>query len=225
MTAAIGLHIRMGLPEPWHPATQRTPLVVYGAASAVGAFAIQLARLANLHPIIGVAGKGIPFAEGLIDASKGDAIVDYREGDEAVRAAMRDALQKAGCDKASYAFDAISEKGSHENVVAVLDPHGFVTNVLPPERFATEGFKFPDTVSQSMTMVGSAHGDDADFAFVYFRYLARALEKGVFKPHPYEVVPGGLAGVSTGLQNLKEGKASAVKYVFRIQDTEGAGKD
>jgi hypothetical protein len=31
-----------------------------------------------------VAGRGILFAESLIDKSKGDAIIDYRNGDEAI---------------------------------------------------------------------------------------------------------------------------------------------
>jgi NADPH:quinone reductase len=36
MTSAIGLHLRLGLPMPWRPAKEETPLVVYGGASAVG---------------------------------------------------------------------------------------------------------------------------------------------------------------------------------------------
>jgi NADPH2:quinone reductase len=38
---------------------------------------------------------------------------------------------------------------------------------------------------------------------------------------PYEVVPGGLGGVEEGLRRLKEGKVSASKLVFRIEETEG----
>jgi NADPH:quinone reductase len=49
-----------------------------------------------------------------------------------------------------------------------------------------------------------------------FRYIARGLAEGFFKPHPHEVIPGGLEGVEKGLRNLAEGKASAVKYVFKI---------
>ncbi|CAN8096259.1 unnamed protein product [Discula destructiva] len=33
------------------------------------------------------------------------------------------------------------------------------------------------------------------------------------------VVPGGLSGIQTALENLKAGRANAVKYVFRIEDT------
>lgn len=42
------------------------------------------------------------------------------------------------------------------------------------------------------------------------------MQEGWFKGHPFEVVPGGLQGVQTGLRDLKEGKASAVKYVYKI---------
>ncbi|KAK1907154.1 hypothetical protein P3342_006342 [Pyrenophora teres f. teres] len=45
MTAAIGLHQRMSLPDPWSSkpatATSPTPLVVYGGASAVGALPLN----------------------------------------------------------------------------------------------------------------------------------------------------------------------------------------
>jgi len=51
------------------------------------------------------------------------------------------------------------------------------------------------------------------------------LQEGWFTGHPFEVVPGGLGGVEQALRNLKEGKASAVKYVFRIGETAGIGKN
>jgi NADPH2:quinone reductase len=35
MTAAVGLYLRLGLPEPWNPTTTSIPLIVYGASSAV----------------------------------------------------------------------------------------------------------------------------------------------------------------------------------------------
>ncbi|KAH8716777.1 zinc-binding oxidoreductase-like protein ToxD [Phaeosphaeriaceae sp. PMI808] len=213
MTAALGLHARLGLPDPWTPAKEPTPLVVYGGASAVGAYAIQLACLANIHPIIAVAGRGEKFVETLIDRSKGDAIVDYRKGDDAVVAGIKEALNGA---KLHYAFDATAEHNSPQNIVQVLEPRGHITFVLP-----VNDAGIPDSVQQHMTLVSEAHKGDKDFAYVYFRYFARGLAEGWFRPHPHEVVPGGLDGVETGLRNLKEGKASAVKYVFRIDETSG----
>lgn len=120
MTAAIGLYLRMSLPNPYMPApeAQKNPIVVYGAASAVGAFAIKLAALSGLHPIICVAGRGAEFVSSIIDKAKGDAIVDYRKGDEMVVSGIRKALAVAGCPQTvDYVFDAISENGSHENML------------------------------------------------------------------------------------------------------------
>jgi NADPH:quinone reductase-like Zn-dependent oxidoreductase len=211
MTAAIGLHQRMGLPDPWTPAKENIPLVVYGGAGAVGAYAIKLAQRANIHPIIAVAGKGEKFVEGLIDRSKGDTIVDYRKGDEAVVQGIKDALKG---QKLHYAYDAVSEHNSYTNIVQVLEPTGKITLVLPGKTY--EGI--PETVEQSQTMVGTAHKEDADYAFIMFRYMARGLAEGWFSPHPHEVVPGGLEGVQKGLENLRDGKASGVKYVFKIGD-------
>ncbi|KAH7385952.1 chaperonin 10-like protein [Pyrenochaeta sp. MPI-SDFR-AT-0127] len=223
MTAAIGLHPRLGLPLPWAPATEPIPLVVYGGASAVGAFAIKLAVRANIHPIIAVAGRATSFVESLIDRSKGDTIIDYRSGDEAVVKGIKDALKGAAL---LHAFDATAEKGSYTNIIEVLDPNGKLTLVLP----APDG-AIPKTITSSWTSVGDSHGpgevagliigDQRDFAHVYYRYLARGLAQGWFKPHPLEVVPGGLEGIQKGLTSLKEGKASGFKYVFRIADTPG----
>jgi hypothetical protein len=35
MTAAVGLYMRLGLPEPWDATTEKIPLIVYGASGAV----------------------------------------------------------------------------------------------------------------------------------------------------------------------------------------------
>ena len=49
MTAALGIYRRLQLPLPWDPVTVPTPLVVNGAATAVGSFAIKFAALAGLE--------------------------------------------------------------------------------------------------------------------------------------------------------------------------------
>ncbi|KAF2748502.1 GroES-like protein [Sporormia fimetaria CBS 119925] len=214
MTAAIGLHLRLGLPEPWIGAKEATPLVVYGGASAVGAFVIKMAVKAGIHPIIAVAGRGIPFVEGLIDKSKGDAVIDYRKGDEAVVSGIRDALKG---QKLEHAYDAVSEHNSYQNIVKVLEPKGKITLVLPGKQY--DGI--PESVQQSITQVGEAHDQAKDFAYIYYRYIARGMAEGWFKPHPVEVVKDGLGGLKGALENLRDGKASAVKYVFRIADTPG----
>lgn len=177
----------------------------------------------------------MPHVESLIDKSKGDVILDYREGDEKLVQNLKAAAEKTG-GKVEYAFDAVSEHGSYVNICKVLDHEtGKITMVLPMK----DSSGIPETVERSMTSVGAAQiGSDMDpwqkktgmqtgneeFAMVFFRYFARGLQKGFFKGHPYEVVPGGLAGIQGALQTLKDGKASAVKYVFRLEDTEGVSR-
>ncbi|KAL9043287.1 MAG: hypothetical protein Q9214_003522 [Letrouitia sp. 1 TL-2023] len=232
MTSAIGLYQRLeGLPLPWHPTTNSIPLIIYGAASAVGAFAIQLAQLSNIHPLICVAGKGIPFVEGLIDKSKGDIALDYREGDEKLVQGMKNAVEKYG-GKVEHALDAISEKGSYQNVCKVLDQQtGQIAVVLPGKDYSD----IPESIKLRITYVGSVHETfdknefqkatgsktgNLEFGHIMYRFFGRGLQEGWFKGHPYEVVPGGLNGVSQALKNLKDGKASAVKYIFKIDETE-----
>jgi NADPH2:quinone reductase len=88
----------------------------------------------------------------------------------------------------------------------------------------------PESIEHSVTTVGSVHQDsprakegikisDKEFGYVFFRFFGRGLQEGWFKPHPHEVIPGGLNGVQKGLENLKEGVNSATKYVFRIEET------
>ncbi|KAI8629610.1 GroES-like protein [Xylariaceae sp. FL1651] len=218
MTSAVALYLHLRLPQPWVPATEPIPLVVYGAASAVGAYAVQLAQRSNIHPLICVAGHSTAHVEKLIDRSKGDTIVDYREGDDALVAN----LEKAADGKPLlYALDAVSEGSSFGNLGKVLAAEGArLATVLP----AKDG-EIAAHIKHSFTAVGSVHKADKEFGYVYFRYLALGLQEGWFKPQPQEVVPGGLGGIEQALKKLQDGKANAVKFVFRIADTEGVNHE
>ncbi|KAJ5949833.1 hypothetical protein N7454_001417 [Penicillium verhagenii] len=224
MTAAVGLYQRLDLPLPWNPTKEQTPLVVYGGASAVGAFALKFAKLSNIHPLIVVAGKGASFVETLIDRSKGDTIIDYREGDEAIRTKIKAA---AGGKPIHHAYDAVSEKGSWENLRATLTAPGKITTVLP-----CEGENDDNKIVIHRTMVGTVHMppsegltiEDREFGAAFYPFIGRGLAGGWFSGHPYEVRPGGLGGLQGALQGLADGKASAVKYVVRIGETEGVSQ-
>jgi len=102
---------------------------------------------------------------------------------------------------------------------SVIAPGGNVNHVLPS----------PPDLSPAIatnTWVSSAHqqggADDCrDLCFLFCRWIGRGLQQGTFSGHPFEVRSGGLEGVQDALKDLKENKASAVKYVFRIADTPG----
>lgn len=236
ITAAVGLYQRLRLPLPWLPCTvdEQVPLIIWGAATAVGSFAIKLAKLSNIHPLICVAGKGIPFVETLIEPAKGDVILDYREGNEALVRKLSEAVSRTKSGKVLHAYDAVSDKGSYDIIGKVLGPGAKLTVVLPGKDYkevpaqvttlvTTCGsiFEALDTLDrqQEKTGGGGAVTGNQEFGLVMYKLMARGLQEGWFRGHPYEVVPGGLNGVEEALSNLKAGKASAIKYVFRIEET------
>ncbi|KAI7191587.1 GroES-like protein [Hortaea werneckii] len=227
LTAVVGLYAndRLNLPQPSAPATEPVPLVIYGGSSAVGSYAIQLAKRSNLHPIIAIAGKASDFVKGMLDQSKGDVVIDYRKGDDAVKLGIRDALKG---HTLQHAFDATAGQNSWQNISDVLDHQtGKITLVLPPmeDMKILEGRHegIPESVHASLTVVGDVHGSMRDLGFLYSKYFALGLQEGWFAAHPQEVVSNGLEGIETGLKALKNGRASAVKYVYNIADTPGIG--
>lgn len=226
VVAGPWIHVQAGSEE---------PLVIYGAAGAVGAFAVKLAKLVNVHPLICVAGNGIPFVETLI--SEGDTIIDYRKGNDFVVEEMRKALKG---QELKYAFDATSEHGSYKNLSQVLANVGKVTLVLPFPEILKD---IPPHIEQSTTMAGSLWKElsadqerdnkalgklgieygGKEFGVMFTKLIASWLNDGKLKPHPHEVIEGGLHGVETALKALREGKVSAKKYVVRIADTPDLG--
>jgi NADPH:quinone reductase len=169
--------------------------------------------------------------EKLITRSKGDTIVDYRSGNGAVISGIKDALKKAGASEVKYAFDAVSEHNSYQNLSQVLSKEGSkITLVIPWNDYK----EIPNYIEKSITRVGTVHMDVSpdsvdgkagtktggkDFGFAFFRLFSRGLQEGWFTAHPYEVIPGGLNGIEKGLVNLKGGVNSATKYIFKIEDT------
>ena len=230
--ACIGLFGMLKVtPGLWLPAQKETPLVIYGAASGVGAMAVKLATLAEVHPLICVAGGGTDFVDTLIDRSKGDTIVNYRAGDEQVVKGIQDALKGR---KLEYAFDCITAQNSYVNLSKVLDLHtGKISIVLPPARK-----EIPASIEQTSTMALSLWKDvttvrsdignlgltkgGPDFAAAYGRTMGRMLADGRLKPHQHVVVEGGLGALESCLQKIKRGQVNATsKFVLRIEDTPG----
>ena len=95
------------------PDNHPVPVIMYGAAGSAGSFVIQLARQSNIHPLISVAGRGIPHVETMVDRSKGDDVLDYRAGSEQLVQNLRAVVQNAsGKGKVEHALDPTSDHGS-----------------------------------------------------------------------------------------------------------------
>ncbi|EHK97232.1 putative protein TOXD [Glarea lozoyensis 74030] len=221
LTAAVAVFKNLKLPTPWLPATESTPFIVYGASSSVGSYAIKLARNSNIHPIIAVAGKGTPHVESLLDRSKGDAVFDYRKGTEETIKGIRAHLKSGKYGEVRHGLDPGIGEPSKQVLTEIVVSDGAINLVLPSDWDTGKIAKTKTTVGSVHTVDNSGSGDNHNLGLVTCRWFTEALEKGTFTAHPYEVRPGGLEAVQQALQDLKDGKNSASKYVFRIADTPG----
>ncbi|TRM65469.1 chaperonin 10-like protein [Schizophyllum amplum] len=226
MTAALGLFLHLGIAAPDTPEAASNvgkAIIINGAATSVGAFAVQLAKRAGLF-VVGTAGASKAYAKEL----GADVVVDYRdyEGD-----AILDALSSAvGGRPTSWAYDAVSEHGSELLFARALDKIAKESNVTAPLRLTylnqpaeEEAKKFPSSVSSKNTFVGTAYGEHEKFAASFYRKISLWLADSVnpFKCNPPKIMPGGLADVAEGLGLLINGKVHGEKLVFRIADTPG----
>ncbi|KAJ5931309.1 chaperonin 10-like protein [Penicillium verrucosum] len=211
ITAALG-----------NPVTAPTPLVVNGAATAVGAFAIKFATLSNIHPIIAIAGKGIPFVESLLNKGKGDIVIDYRRGAAYVNEKL---CRAAEGHVISYAYDTISDKASLEILSKVVSAeNGKIMSVVPKEDEVIDGITVLGSnagLIHAPAKEGGAKVGDAEFGVTVYNLISLGLADGWFSGHPYEVAKGGLDGLEGVLKDLEAGKASAKKYVLRLAETPG----
>lgn len=157
--------------------------------------------------------------ESLIDRGKGDTVIDYREGVEATVEKIRSSIERSGHFTVHHALDAVIVAESAEVLKQSVTPGGQIDFTLPNDFDVSPAIK-------SVTSVGSVHKQPEfenyeELGFMFSRYFTRALHNGSFHGHPFEVRPRGLEGVEEALKDLKAGKASAIKYIFRIADTPG----
>lgn len=183
--------------------------MIYGASTAIGHFAVQLAARSNIHPLICIAGASSALLDDLLDRSQGDVIIDYRQDMAKIVAAINEAAKGV---QLLHAFDCVSEHGSFQTLSKVLSPGAKLATVLPFQDYSS----IPSHITHLEVDVLGYQKTWAEFGFVFFRYIARGLREGWFKPHPFEALPGGLNAVSEALRKLKAGEARGVKYVLQV---------
>lgn len=242
-TAVIALFQELQFQEPWSPlaraaSKERTkrPLIVYGASTSVGAFAIKLASAANIHPIVAVGSQRSSFIKPFLDESSGDTLVDYtafKTHDELI-VAIQEAVKKGGAPEgiAWKGLDAVSEDSTIKLLSKVLaaSPKAAgsggsskprLTNVL--YKGSIEGIASGVDLSDSKVAQVHAEGEDNKLVgLIWAAAFSRGLREGWLTGHPYTVGSNGLEGLSEGLNGLKNGTIRAQKFVIRVGETPGA---
>jgi NADPH:quinone reductase-like Zn-dependent oxidoreductase len=219
MTACIGLFRFLQLSEPpikpFSESRKEQAILINGASSTVGGYAVQLAKLAG-YTVIGIAGQACKHAQKL----GADHVIDYRgKTDEEIAGLVKATLETAG-SQLTAVFDAVSSEATASMLVDhVMQPEGGkIANVLT--MFGGEGvLPKPDNIEAARVRVRTAYGEHSEFASKWFRQISKWVDEGVFKPAPCKVMPMGLDSVQEGMQLLREGKVSAQKLVYYIKDT------
>jgi NADPH2:quinone reductase len=238
-TSVSALFQELELPEPWSPLSKaagkegtKRPLIIYGASTATGAFAIKLAAAANIHPIITVGSKRSEFIKPYLDENKGDVLIDYTAyiTEEELIKAIQEAVKKRGASdgRCWKAFDTVSEDDTIRLVTKVIagppDAAGRrpkVTNIF----LKTKVDDSDPSVDIVFSMVGRVHYQDENDKLIGVTWgaaFARGLREGWLTGHPYTIGKNGLEGLSEGLKGLKDGKIRAQKFLTRPSETPGA---
>lgn len=228
-TAVVGLYSVFGFRFPWEPKRESDPragpLVIWGGSTAVGAFAIKFLKASGAGPIITTVGKSRDFVAGLLDESKGDVIVDYRQADAVDQ--IKKIIKERGLN-IDKVFDCVSENDCQVLAGSIFEKGqgGHLAVVLTPDERIQEGLKVTQVSVGAIhfglglaALLGKQTQEDKEMARAMSAWVTSALREGRFKGHPTRVIPGGLNGVGEGLRQLRDGKVNAEKLVYRIADT------
>ena len=212
-TVAQGLYQNLGLPLPPAKVQNQPWILIYGGSTATGTIAIQYAKLSGLKVVTTASPRNFALLKDL----GADLVFDYNEPDVGakIRAATNDDLK--------LVFDTFSEGPSPGiSAAAISSKGGKHAAILKREKFPR------DDVASSWTLAYTAFGEeyspqfpaneaDAEFGTRFWAISEELVNSGKIRAHPPQVREGGLEGIAQGLKDLKEGKVSGVKLVYKIE--------
>ncbi|KAG1821976.1 chaperonin 10-like protein [Suillus subaureus] len=215
-TASTGLYnsnkYGLGLTPPWEQSGismySGTPIVILGGSSAVGSFAIQLARLSGFSPIITTASDA--HKANLMSLGATHVFSRHFSADE-----LKTRVSACTSDPIKYVFDAISLPDTQQIGWSLLSQKGRLLLTLPVSVEEKEGKE-----RVAIRTFGSPHADEnKPLCKGLWATLPEWLEAETIKPLNYEILPNGLEGIIEGLERMKKGQVSGKKLVAHPQDT------
>ncbi|PCH39330.1 GroES-like protein [Wolfiporia cocos MD-104 SS10] len=216
-TAALGLFNRgkansAGLYPPWEENGSGRyagqPIVIFGGASSVGQYVIQVAKLAGFSPIITTA--SLTNADYLRSLGA-THVLDRKLTAEQLKAQVSSITSAP----IQTVYDVISEADTQNVAYDLLSPGG--TLVRMPLDAIPESKRTSD--KKIVTVYGGVNiPDNRATGVSLYKELTRLLENGSIKPNRVEVLPKGLEGIIDGLKKL-QGGVSNIKLVAHPQET------
>ncbi|KAH8819322.1 chaperonin 10-like protein [Xylogone sp. PMI_703] len=222
-TAVQAMYQRLALPEPYQSKTGEF-FLVYGGASSVGNYAIQLGKLSGMRVIATASQKN----HELLRELGADILVDYHDED------WVEQVKSASQNKLKYALDCIAIGGTTQKIAQALS-HGegdHLVTIVPLSQDIKDSINRlnPHTTVESTLVYtvferalsyggfdncGKPTPADKQVWEKFLRWLPRMLQEGDLKPNRIKEI-GGLNDILTGFKLSEEGKLSAEKIVYRI---------
>ncbi|KAI7325863.1 GroES-like protein [Hortaea werneckii] len=212
-TVGQGLYQSLGLPLPGS-GKAGVPILIYGGSTATGSLAIQYALLSGCDVIATCSERNFPFVKSL----GASAAFDYKDPDCAKK------IREHTKDQLAHVFDCISEGESPKICSEAIGSQGGTVSYLLPAKHDRADVQNRHTLAYTMIGEGFKFGpmdfpdkpEDKEFGEKFWDISGKLITSKQISVHPPKVGKGGLEGVFDGLQQLREGKVSGVKLVYRV---------
>ncbi|KAF2864725.1 putative zinc-binding oxidoreductase ToxD [Massariosphaeria phaeospora] len=222
ITIGQGLYQSLQLPWPDKPLEQKMPILIYGGSSAMGATGIQFAKMSGFEVLTTCSPKNFDYVKSL----GADKVFDYAS--PTVAADIRAYTN----DKLFYAWDTIGEHSAPQicaDALASAAPDGqklyYCTTIYtgPSPKFvrgdvvasATLGYTVSGESFEIAKFTVPAVPEDYEFLMKWLPVADRLFAEGRWRNHRPDV-RSGIEGILQGLDDLKMGRVSAAKLVYRI---------
>ncbi|KAF2277950.1 oxidoreductase [Westerdykella ornata] len=225
-TVGQGMYQEMKLPWPDKPLKEKKQILIYGGSSGMGAVGIQFAKLSGFEVLTTCSPRNFDYVKSL----GADHVFDAYDPDVGKK------IREFTNNKLYYVWDCVGENGSIEqsgDALATEAPPGQEVrygNILNPEAKQRDGVICTWSVGYSALgeewAIGWKGGRETvpgkpehyEWSSKWVDFVEQLLKDGKFKPHRQDVRGGGLNGVLDGLKEMKEGKVSGHKLVYRIAE-------
>ncbi|KIW01275.1 uncharacterized protein PV09_07314 [Verruconis gallopava] len=207
--------LKLNLPS--EPTTSGEYVLVYGGSTATGSLACQYVKLAGYKCITTCSPKHNEWMK-----SHGVVPFDYKDPNCGAK------IREYTKNSLKYVFDTISLEDSAKICCEALssEPGCKYGSVLPLKlprddveaQFTLMYTIFDEEFRFGPTVFPQSH-EDFEFAKMFFELTEKLLAEGKLKTHPERLREGGLQGVLKGMEEMKSGKVSGEKLVYKVDET------
>ncbi|MCJ1434762.1 hypothetical protein MMC27_004132 [Xylographa pallens] len=214
-TVGQALYQSLGLPLQGRK-NDGTTLLVYGGSTATGSLAIQFAVRSGYTVITTCSPRNFTFVKSL-GASKA---FNYKD------AGCGKKIREYTNNELTLAFDTISEGSSPEICCDAISSKGGKISYLLPVTHSRDDVKSTSTLAYTITGEGFNMGptpvapkpEDLEFGSMFWESATKLFAEKQIVAHPTKACGGGLEGVFDGLQQVREGKVSRKKLVYKFDE-------